>query len=147
MNEAETRAELIDPALREAGWGVVDASRFVLDHYVSQGVGELDDGKLPRLLKLKYYAVDDAVDDAVKELGGVWRRYGRCSSGFRNTCTRRRRPRDLEVSSRPAGVNRLDLLDFSCPRRTYPPGESRLRTPGPGPQRLRFPRTVPRSSN
>ena len=27
MNEAETRAELIDPALREAGWGVVGASR------------------------------------------------------------------------------------------------------------------------
>ena len=27
MNEAETRAELIDPALAVAGWGVVDASR------------------------------------------------------------------------------------------------------------------------
>ena len=27
MNEAETRAELIDPRLKEAGWGVVDASR------------------------------------------------------------------------------------------------------------------------
>ena len=27
MNEAETRAELIDPALKTAGWGVVDASR------------------------------------------------------------------------------------------------------------------------
>jgi type I restriction enzyme R subunit len=27
MNEAETRAELIDPALKVAGWGVVDASR------------------------------------------------------------------------------------------------------------------------
>ena len=27
MNEAETRAELIDPALAAAGWGVVDASR------------------------------------------------------------------------------------------------------------------------
>jgi type I restriction enzyme, R subunit len=27
MNEAETRAELIDPALRDAGWGVVEASR------------------------------------------------------------------------------------------------------------------------
>jgi len=27
LNEAETRAELIDPALREAGWGVVDGSR------------------------------------------------------------------------------------------------------------------------
>lgn len=27
MNEAETRAELIDPALKKAGWGVVDGSR------------------------------------------------------------------------------------------------------------------------
>src|ERR1700722_5067773 len=27
MNEAETRAELIDPALAAAGWGVVEASR------------------------------------------------------------------------------------------------------------------------
>ena len=28
MNEAETRAELIDPALKEAGWGVVDGSHI-----------------------------------------------------------------------------------------------------------------------
>ncbi|MBV8096932.1 MAG: hypothetical protein JO110_27555 [Acetobacteraceae bacterium] len=27
MNEAETRAELIDPALKAAGWGLVEASR------------------------------------------------------------------------------------------------------------------------
>ena len=27
LNEAETRAELIDPALADAGWGKVDASR------------------------------------------------------------------------------------------------------------------------
>jgi hypothetical protein len=27
MNEAETRAEHIDPALKAAGWGVVDGSR------------------------------------------------------------------------------------------------------------------------
>ncbi len=27
MNESETRAELIDPALAKAGWGVVDGSR------------------------------------------------------------------------------------------------------------------------
>ncbi|MCY7386564.1 MAG: type I restriction enzyme HsdR N-terminal domain-containing protein, partial [Burkholderiales bacterium] len=27
MNEAETRAELIDPALKAAGWGVADGSR------------------------------------------------------------------------------------------------------------------------
>ncbi len=29
MSEAETRAELIDPAIREAGWGVVDGSRVL----------------------------------------------------------------------------------------------------------------------
>lgn len=29
MNEAETRAELIDPALKDAGWGVVDGSRIL----------------------------------------------------------------------------------------------------------------------
>jgi len=28
MNEAETRAELIDPALKVAGWGVVEDSRI-----------------------------------------------------------------------------------------------------------------------
>ncbi|MCI5137380.1 MAG: type I restriction endonuclease subunit R, partial [Candidatus Electrothrix sp. AR1] len=27
MNEAETRAELIDPALAQAGWGRVEGSR------------------------------------------------------------------------------------------------------------------------
>jgi type I restriction enzyme R subunit len=27
MNEAETRAELIDPALKDAGWGVMESSR------------------------------------------------------------------------------------------------------------------------
>jgi len=27
MNEAETRAELIDPALKAAGWEVVDGSK------------------------------------------------------------------------------------------------------------------------
>ncbi len=27
MNEAETRAELVDPALKAAGWGVIEASR------------------------------------------------------------------------------------------------------------------------
>ncbi len=35
MNEAETRAEHIDPALAAAGWGVVEGSRIrprVSDH-------------------------------------------------------------------------------------------------------------------
>ena len=30
MNEAETRAEHIDPALNAAGWGVVEGSRILL---------------------------------------------------------------------------------------------------------------------
>ena len=29
MNEAETRAEHIDPALKAAGWGVVEGSRIL----------------------------------------------------------------------------------------------------------------------
>ena len=28
MNEAETRAEHVDPALKAAGWGVVESSRI-----------------------------------------------------------------------------------------------------------------------
>ena len=35
--------------------------RFVLDQYVQEGVGELDDKKLPDLIELKYHAVADAV--------------------------------------------------------------------------------------
>ncbi|HEY3439536.1 MAG TPA: DEAD/DEAH box helicase family protein [Paludibaculum sp.] len=37
MNEAETRAEYIDPALREAGWGVVDGSRILREYPITQG--------------------------------------------------------------------------------------------------------------
>lgn len=44
MNEAETRAELIDPALCEAGWGVVEGSRiqreFSITHERIQGAGK-----------------------------------------------------------------------------------------------------------
>ena len=36
MNEAETRAEHIDPALKAAGWGVVEGSR--IGHEYSIGV-------------------------------------------------------------------------------------------------------------
>lgn len=37
MNEAETRAELIDPALREAGWGVEEASRVQREARITAG--------------------------------------------------------------------------------------------------------------
>ena len=35
MNEAETRAEHIDPALAAAGWGVVDGSRVRCEHSIT----------------------------------------------------------------------------------------------------------------
>ncbi len=37
MNEAETRAEHIDPALKAAGWGVVEGSRVLREHTITQG--------------------------------------------------------------------------------------------------------------
>ena len=37
MNEAETRAEHIDPALKAAGWGVVEGSRVLREHGIALG--------------------------------------------------------------------------------------------------------------
>jgi type I restriction enzyme, R subunit len=37
MNEAETRAEHIDPALKAAGWGVVEGSRILREHQITLG--------------------------------------------------------------------------------------------------------------
>ena len=43
LNEAETRAELIDPALANSGWGVVEGSKVLREYRITQGriqVGE-----------------------------------------------------------------------------------------------------------
>jgi len=37
MNEAETRAELIDPALKDAGWAVVEGSKVAREHQITDG--------------------------------------------------------------------------------------------------------------
>ena len=37
MNEAQTRAELIDPKLIESGWGVVEGSKILREHYITLG--------------------------------------------------------------------------------------------------------------
>ena len=37
MNEAETRAEHIDPALKAAGWGTVEGSRVLREHGITLG--------------------------------------------------------------------------------------------------------------
>ena len=37
MNEAETRAEHIDPALRAAGWGVLESSKILRGYPITMG--------------------------------------------------------------------------------------------------------------
>ncbi|MDP1633213.1 MAG: hypothetical protein Q8L69_00855, partial [Gallionellaceae bacterium] len=37
MNEAETRAEHIDPALKAAGWGVAEVSRVMREYRITEG--------------------------------------------------------------------------------------------------------------
>src|ERR1017187_3182397 len=37
MNEAETRADHIDPALKAAGWGVVEGSRIAREYPITLG--------------------------------------------------------------------------------------------------------------
>ncbi len=37
MNEAETRAEYVDPALKAADWGEVDGSRIMREHHITLG--------------------------------------------------------------------------------------------------------------
>ena len=37
MNEAETRAEHVDPALKAAGWGIVEGSRVLREYRITEG--------------------------------------------------------------------------------------------------------------
>ena len=53
MNEAETRADLIDPALRAAGWGVVEDSRVRRECVISPGRIE-GRGRPGKLVKADY---------------------------------------------------------------------------------------------
>ena len=87
MNEAETRAEHIDPALKAAGWGVVEGSRIRREYPISPGrieghgkrgkaltadyVPEYRNIKLAvneakPLLLIKYH---NSIQDAVADLG------------------------------------------------------------------------------
>ncbi len=66
-----TRAERVDAhkqrIFRGHDYRQQEFLRFVLDHYVAQGVSELDTAKLPQLIELKYHSLGDAVH----ELGPV----------------------------------------------------------------------------
>jgi type I restriction enzyme R subunit len=43
MNEAETRAELIDPKLKDSGWGVIEGSKVLREHHIT--IGRLQTGR------------------------------------------------------------------------------------------------------
>ena len=60
----ETRVRERRPLISSGFSGVQrDFVDFVLDNYVANGVGELDDRKLPHLLTLRYHSIQDAVTD------------------------------------------------------------------------------------
>ena len=56
MNEAETRAELIDPALTTAGWGVVEGSRIRREYPITMGRIE-GHGKRGKALSADYVLI------------------------------------------------------------------------------------------
>ena len=45
MNEAETRAELIDPKLRACGWGVIEGSKILREYNITAGKIEGNGGR------------------------------------------------------------------------------------------------------
>ena len=49
MNEAETRAELIDPKLKACGWGVVEGSKILREYRITDGKIQTGGGRAKRL--------------------------------------------------------------------------------------------------
>ena len=56
MNEADTRAEYIDPTLRKAGWGLVEGSRILREYPITLGRLE-SHGRRGSILKADYVLV------------------------------------------------------------------------------------------
>lgn len=67
MNEAETRAELIDPKLRECGWGVVEGTKILREYNITEGriqTGGIRSKKLTADYVLVYKGIKLAVIEA-----------------------------------------------------------------------------------
>lgn len=50
MNEAETRAELIDPKLKESGWGIVEGSKILREYHLTLGKLQTGAGRAKPLI-------------------------------------------------------------------------------------------------
>ena len=66
MNEAETRAELIDPKLRACGWGVVEGSKVLREYHITAGKIQTG-GMRARKLTADYVLVYKGIKLAVIE--------------------------------------------------------------------------------
>jgi type I restriction enzyme R subunit len=67
MNEAETRAELIDPKLKACGWGVVEGSRIQREYNITAGKIQAGGGRSKKIIAdyiLVYKGVKLAVVEA-----------------------------------------------------------------------------------
>lgn len=67
MNEAETRAELIDPKISEAGWGVIEGSKILREYKITIGKIQTGGGRAKPLIAdyvLVYRGIKLAVIEA-----------------------------------------------------------------------------------
>ncbi|MHB8103243.1 MAG: EcoAI/FtnUII family type I restriction enzme subunit R [Methanosarcina sp.] len=78
MNEAETRAELIDPKLKESGWGVVEGSKVLREQRITLGRIQTGGGRTKPLIadyvlvyKDRKLAVIEAKSDELEVGEGV----------------------------------------------------------------------------
>ncbi|MEI7510902.1 MAG: DEAD/DEAH box helicase family protein [Candidatus Peregrinibacteria bacterium] len=70
MNEAETRAELIDPKLKACGWGVVESSKILREYPITAGKIQTGGGRAKKLTAdyvLVYKGIKLAVIEAKSE--------------------------------------------------------------------------------
>ena len=82
MNEAETRAEHIDPALQAAGWGVFEGSRIRREYPIILGRIE-GHGKRGKALTADYVLkYRNSIPDAVADLGQTPLEIGQAFAGF-----------------------------------------------------------------
>lgn len=75
MNEAETRAELIDPKLKACGWGVVEGSKILREHHITAGKIQTG-GVRAKKLTADYILVYKGIKLAVVEAKSVQEEVG-----------------------------------------------------------------------
>lgn len=74
MNEAETRAELIDPMLKACGWGIVEGSKVLREYHITAGKIQTGGGRARKLTAdyvLVYKGIKLAVVEAKSDELGV----------------------------------------------------------------------------